>query len=137
MGVIGIEELFLRVTDLDRAVAFYETWFGISVDTRDSERAYLQCERGHLVLQVAESTGRHAGGGPMHFALTVTEDTFDEIVSRLKGSGLPMRGPIVAEPPRRGRALFVFDPDGNEAEVNTRYLYPDAPLRARPEAPKP
>jgi hypothetical protein len=22
-----------------------------------------------------------------------------------------------------GRALFVFDPDGNEAEFNTRYLY--------------
>jgi hypothetical protein len=28
-----------------------------------------------------------------------------------------------AQPPRKGRALFIFDPDGNEVEVNTRYLY--------------
>ena len=41
-------------------------------------------------------------------------------------------GVIYADPPwhfrnyserGEGRTLFVFDPDGNETEVNTRYLY--------------
>ena len=94
----------------------------------DHERAYLQCERGHLVLQIANSTGRHQAGGPMHFAFTVTEQTFDEVVKRVVASGDQTRGPIDRQEPFKGRALFIFDPDGNETEVNTRYLYP-APLR--------
>jgi catechol 2,3-dioxygenase-like lactoylglutathione lyase family enzyme len=129
MGVIGIEELFLRVRDLERAVAFYTEVVGLALDAHDDERAYLQAERGHLVLQVDGSSGRHQGGGPLHFALTVTEDAFDDIAARVAAGGFTSRGPITMEPPRRGRALFVFDPDGNEAEVNTRYLYPGVPLR--------
>ena len=35
---------------------------------------------------------------------------------------------IERKPPLKGRALFIFDPDGNETEVNTRYLY-EGPLR--------
>ena len=31
------------------------------------------------------------------------------------------RGPMLSG--QKGRALFVYDPDGNEAEINTRYLY--------------
>jgi len=64
----------------------------------------------------------------MHFAFTVTEDTFDGVVKKLVGSEYRTRGPIERQEPYKGRALFIFDPDGNETEVNTRYLY-GAPLR--------
>jgi catechol-2,3-dioxygenase len=128
MGFIGLEEIFLKVRDLDRAIEFYHGTLGIPLDKRDQERAYLQCERGHVVLQIENSTGRHQAGGPLHFAFTVTEDTFDEIVKKVATPEYRTRGPIERQAPRRGRALFIFDPDGNEAEVNTRYLY-DAPLR--------
>ena len=128
MGFLGIEEIFLTVQDLDRAIDFYHTKLGIPLAKRDSERAYLQCERGHLVVQIANSTGRHQGGGPMHFAFTVTEDTFDEVVKTFGFSEHRTRGPIERKEPFKGRALFIFDPDGNETEVNTRYLY-RAPLR--------
>src|SRR5262245_38599460 len=122
MGFVGIEEIFLKVHDLDRAIDFYHHKRGIPLDKRDQERAYLQCERGHLVVQVANSTGRHQAGGPMHFAFTVTEETFDEVFKTFSVSEYRTRGPV------KCRALFIFDPDGNEAEVNTRYLYP-GPLR--------
>ena len=128
MGFVGIEEIFLKVQDLDRALAFYHSDLGIPLDKRDHERAYLQCDRGHLVLQIANSTGRHQAGGPMHFAFTVTEDTFDGVVKKLVGSEYRTRGPIERQEPYKGRALFIFDPDGNETEVNTRYLY-GGPLR--------
>jgi catechol-2,3-dioxygenase len=128
MGFVGIEEIFLRVHDLDRAIDFYHTKLGIPLAKKDTERAYLQCERGHLVLQIENSTGRHQGGGPLHFAFTVTEDTFDEITKTFSSSEYRTRGPIERKAPLKGRALFIFDPDGNETEVNTRYLY-EGPLR--------
>jgi catechol 2,3-dioxygenase-like lactoylglutathione lyase family enzyme len=128
MGFVGIEEIFLQVKDLDRAIDFYHQKMGIPLDKHDEERAYLQCDRGHLVLQIENSSGRHQAGGPLHFAFTVTEDTFDKVVETFVGSEFQTRGPIERQEPFKGRTLFIFDPDGNETEVNTRYLY-DAPLR--------
>ncbi len=128
MGFVGIEEIFLQVKDLDKAIDFYHHKLGIPLDKRDEEKVYLQCDRGHIVLQIENHTGRHQGGGPLHFAFTVTEDTFDEVVKTFVGSEYQTRGPMDREAPRKGRTLFIFDPDGNETEVNTRYLY-DAPLR--------
>lgn len=120
-GAIGIEEIFLDVRNLDRSVAFYSGLLGIPVATRNAERAYLQCDHSHVVLQVHGHSGRHRGGGPMHFAFTVTEDAFDAIVARVVGGQTFTRGPMGRR--GEGRALFMLDPDGNEAEVNTRYLY--------------
>ena len=88
---------------------------------QNDERAYLQSERSHVVLQAKGHGGRHRGGGPMHFAFTVTEDTFDEVAGRAAAANIFTRGPMGAR--GKGRALFMLDPDGNEAEVNTRYLY--------------
>ncbi len=121
MGILGIEEIFLDVKDLARAVAFYQDLIGLPVVMRTDERAYLQCERSHVVLQVKEHTGRHQGGGPMHFSFTVTEDVFDEVAERAAATNIFTRGPMGKR--GAGRALFMLDPDGNEAEVNTRYLY--------------
>ena len=121
MGVIGIEEIFLKVKDMDKALDFYHGILGLPIDKQDDERTYLQAERGHIVLQIENHTGGHQGGGPLHFAFTVSEDTFDEILDKFAGSKHFTRGPYG----ERGqeRALFMIDPDGNEAEVNTRYLY--------------
>ena len=121
MGVIGIEEIFLDVKDLARAVDFYHSVLGIPVVRRDDQRAYLQCEHSHVVLQVHGHSGRHRGGGPMHFSFTVTENVFDEITGRAVGSQIFTRGPMGKR--GKGRTLFMIDPDGNETEINTRYLY--------------
>src|SRR6266704_4679377 len=52
MGFVGIEEIFLKVHDLEKAIDFYHRKLGIPLAKQDTERAYLQCERGHLVLQI-------------------------------------------------------------------------------------
>ena len=59
----------------------------------------------------------------MHFAFTVSESTFDQVVANFLGSEYRTRGPMDEDAPMQGRALFIFDEDGNETEVNTRYLY--------------
>ena len=120
MGIIGIEEIFLDVKDLAQSVSFYNEIIGVPIAKQDKQRVYLQLEQSHVVLQLPGS-GRHRGGGPMHFAFTVTEDTFDEVVARAVGAQIFTRGPMGEE--GVGRTLFIMDPDGNEAEVNTRYLY--------------
>jgi catechol-2,3-dioxygenase len=121
MAVIGIEEIFLKVKDIKAAIAFYNGILGIPLDKQDGERTYLQTERGHLVLQIENHSGRHQGGGPLHFAMTVTEEDFDDIMAKFEGSRYFTRGPYGER--GQGRAFFMIDPDGNEAEVNTRYLY--------------
>jgi catechol-2,3-dioxygenase len=121
MAVVGIEEIFLKVKDMVKAIEFYNGILGIPLDKQDGERTYLQLDRGHLVLQIENHTGRHQGGGPLHFAMTVTEEEFDEILAKFDGGRYFTRGPYGEK--GKGRALFMIDPDGNEAEINTRYLY--------------
>ena len=121
MSVIGIEEIFLAVKDMKKSLRFYHEILGIPIDKQDEERTYLQTERGHIVLQILNHTGRHNGGGPLHFAMTVTEETFDQILSRFQGEKYFTRGPYGEI--GKGWALFMMDPDGNETEINTRYLY--------------
>ena len=106
---------------MEKSIEFYNGILGIPIDKQDSERTYLQTERGHILLQIINHTGRHNGGGPLHFAFTVTEDSFDEISEKFKGEMYFTRGPYGEK--GNGRALFIIDPDGNEAEINTRYLY--------------
>ena len=57
----------------------------------------------------------------MHFTFTVTEDSFDEISEKFNGRMYFTREPYVEK--GKGRELFIIDPDGNETEINTRYLY--------------
>ena len=52
------------------------------------------------------------GGGPLHFAFTVTEDSFDEISEKFKGGMYFTRGLYGKK--GKGRALFITDPDSNE-----------------------
>ena len=121
MAVIGIEEIFLKVRDMGKSIEFYNGILGLQIDKRDCERTYLQAEQSHLVLQIENHTGRHQGGGPLHFAMTATEENFDEILNKFKGSQFFTRGPYGKR--GEGRSLFMLDPDGNETEINTRYLY--------------
>ena len=93
MGVIGIEEIFLKVKDMEKALDFYHGIVGLAIDKQDGERTYLQAERGHIVLQIENHTGRHQGGGPLHFAFTVSEETFDELLDKFAGSRHFTRGP--------------------------------------------
>ncbi|MED5359757.1 MAG: hypothetical protein VYD85_15280 [Pseudomonadota bacterium] len=82
-------------------MAFYHGILGIPLDKQDGERTYLQMEREHLVLQIENSTGRHQGGGPLHFAMTVSEEEFEKFLASLKGTDISRAGLMA----RRGRVV--------------------------------
>ena len=46
MAIIGIEEIFLKVKDMEKAIEFYHSILGMPLDKQDGERTYLQTERG-------------------------------------------------------------------------------------------
>ena len=50
-GFVGLEEVFLKVKDLDASVHFYHELLGIPLERTDEWQAYLQCEGSHVVLQ--------------------------------------------------------------------------------------
>ena len=121
MSIIGLEEIFLAVKNMEKSIEFYISILGIPIDKQDSERTNLQTERGHIVLQIFNHAGRYNGGEPLQFAFTMTEDSFDEISEKFKVGMFFTREPYGEK--GKGRALFIIDPDGNETEINTRYLY--------------
>ena len=53
MSIIGIEEIFLAVKNMEKSIEFYNGILGIPIDKQDSERTYLQSERGHIVLKLS------------------------------------------------------------------------------------
>ena len=55
MSVIGIEEIFLGVKDMEKALAFHHELLGIPID----KRTYPKMDRGHIVPQLHNHTGRH------------------------------------------------------------------------------
>ena len=57
----------------------------------------------------------------------VLEEKFDRFHFKFEGGRFFTRGPYGER--GRNRALFIIDPDGNETEINTRYLY-GVPQRA-------
>ena len=56
MSIIGIEEIFLAVKNMEKSIEFYNGILGIPIDKQDSDRTYLQTEIGHIVLQIINHT---------------------------------------------------------------------------------
>jgi catechol 2,3-dioxygenase-like lactoylglutathione lyase family enzyme len=98
----GVSELTLEVVDLGRSVQFYAEVLGLPVVERWQHRGVVWVMAG----------GR--GGIHVHYALYIDEDSFDEVVERLRGFGHDVH---IDED--RGRAAYVHDPDGNVVELWT------------------
>jgi catechol-2,3-dioxygenase len=120
--VRGVSELVLEVVDLDRAERFYSEVLGFPVVERWNDRgavwlmAGTQTRIGLWRPQVGLAGGR--GGVHVHYALQIDEGDFDGAVERLRLVGYEPE--IVSfDDDRRGRALYVTDPDGNVVEFWT------------------
>jgi catechol 2,3-dioxygenase-like lactoylglutathione lyase family enzyme len=120
--VRGVSELVLEVLDLDRAERFYVEVLGFPVVERWKERgavwlmAGTQTRIGLWRPQVGLAGGR--GGLHVHYALQIADGDFDDAVERLQLAGYEPE--IVSfDDDRRGRALYVTDPDANVVEFWT------------------
>ena len=119
----------LTVTDLDRALEFYERALGLRVRTRDAESATLHAGGGaDLLVLVAEPGARPAGrhAGLYHVALLhPSRHELARAAARLAETRTPILG---ASDHGISEAIYLPDPDGNEIELaadRPRDAWPD------------
>jgi len=113
--ILRLGHVEYRVTDLERARAFYVDLLGFVETSRDRERLYLRGleEREHhsFVLRKA------ASAGVSHFAFRVAgEDDLDGLQRRCESAGRPTRWVAGGEEEGQGRALRVQDASGLPVE---------------------
>jgi len=130
----------LNVTNLDRAVDFYEAVFGFDVVRRGRVRgsAWVHLGTNHDVLltlwEQCAVPASYAFAGLHHLSFEV--DTFESLAAieqRASASGAIMRS-VASRPSPQALTgqVFFFDPDGIRLEV---YTESDVPLRGAGEGP--
>ena len=119
----GIHHVAIRVTDLERSVAFYERHFDLRVASRmtlasGADIAFLAHPAGGAQLElIAGLDDHHVGDGLVHHVAFGVDDV-PATFARLRGAGVPM---IEAAPVTlaNGRQLFSCrGPDGERLQVS-------------------
>jgi glyoxylase I family protein len=129
MDVVDIDHVALRITDLDRSLAFYRDLLGMEVRDRDRYEAgevpYVAVVAGGRHLHLVPTDGPIDVGGE-HVCLLVrssgtgTRAELDALVADLREAGIEVEAD---EPHERygayGRdwAAYVRDPDGRRVEL--------------------
>ena len=133
---VGIGHVHLKVSDLDRSLAFYRDVLGFDLTQRFGRQAAFLSAGGyhhHIGLNTWES----AGGSPppvgttglYHLAvLYPTRAELADALRRLMEAGIPIEG---ASDHGVSEALYLRDPDGNGVE-----LYWDRPREEWPRDPE-
>ena len=130
-----IGHIHLQVTDLDRALAFYQGVLGFELTLRYGEQAAFVSAGGyhhHIGLNTWHSRGgrpaqREGAAGLYHAAILYpTRADLGRVLRRLQEAGYPLSG---AADHGVSEALYLDDPDGNGLE-----LYWDRPETEWPRA---
>jgi catechol 2,3-dioxygenase-like lactoylglutathione lyase family enzyme len=113
----GISHIAMKVTDLDRAVRFYEQAFGARQYFRNATTAQVLGPGPTDVMAFElDPDGAGKAGGLIHFGLRLTgPEALDGVVAAVLAAGgtLKVRGDFGDNQPY----AFVFDPDGYEIEI--------------------
>ncbi|HEX2173167.1 MAG TPA: VOC family protein [Dehalococcoidia bacterium] len=111
-----VQNVFYRVADLDRSIAFYGDVIGLKLKFRDGSK-WAEFDAGNvsLGLELLEGQGTAGAGGGV---VVLRGPGLDELLERVRSAGYAQIGEIDQRP--YGRIARFADPDGNE--VN--YLEP-------------
>jgi catechol 2,3-dioxygenase len=131
---VDIGHVHLRVSDLERALAFYRDILGFEVMTQWPSAAFLSAGGYHH--HIGLNTWQSEGGGPpppgttglFHAAIRYpTRAALADALRRLRDAEYPLSG---ASDHGVSEALYLGDPDGNGLE-----LYWDRPREEWPREP--
>lgn len=106
----GISAIWLPVTDMQRAVAFYRDDLGLEVTEHDGDWTEVTTGDQRIGLNASESP---SGDGGAVIAFNVED--IDTAVSELAGKGVKFADGISDHP--WGRIAPFKDPDGNDLQV--------------------
>jgi len=108
----GIEIVVFKVSDLGRAVEFYEQKLGLKLAYKDDAEHWAEVDAGaiHLGLHQAEPFG-----GARNPFVSFRVDDLDATVATLRERGVEFVGEVVTD--AVGRNVTVKDPDNNQFEL--------------------
>ncbi len=132
---VDIGHVHLKVSDIDRALAFYEGVLGFDVTVRLGDEAAFLSAGGyhhHIGLNTWESRGGspppREATGLFHTAIRFPDRrTLAQAVERVLDAGIPLTG---ASDHGVSEAVYLRDPDDNGVE-----LYRDRPREEWPTGP--
>lgn len=123
----GVDHLVLKVTDIDKTVAFYESVLGLRVE-RIFKKIHLHQVRcganliDLIALQPGDTLPPPAQRGIEHFCLSIEAD-MDALLQSLRDMGVQViRGPMEVYGAKGfGSSIYIADPDGYEIELKVGY----------------
>lgn len=124
--VRAVDHFVLRVSDLDRALAFYRDLLGLPVEGVEAfangAKPFVSLRIGEALLDLVPDPSYDPAaasqGGFVHFCLTL--DDLDATIGRLRAAGVTF---LDEEPVERGGArgigpsIYARDPDGYVVEL--------------------
>lgn len=119
---LGFTHVALQVTDLDRALDFYERFGGMTPVHRrtgsDGVRvAWITDHTRPFVVVLLETPVSHPLGGWAHLGVGVaSREEVDRAVATARAGGVVVHGPFDSGPPVGYYAVLV-DPDGHQLEL--------------------
>ncbi len=125
---LGLDHVVLRVSDLDRAIAFYCDVLGCHMDRRRDDLGLYHLRAGAAQIDLVTLAGPLGEkGGPAagpegrnmdHFCLRIEPFDGPALVEYLRGQGLqPSEISQRYGAEGDGPSLYVQDPDGNTVEI--------------------
>lgn len=119
LRVAGLDHVVLRVSDMDRAIAFYEQVLELKVERRLPEIGLVQLRAGSAMVDlVPRKDGEAAGRNMDHFALRIASLDEAALTAHLRRHGVDpgeVRRRYGAE--GYGPSIYITDPDGNTVEL--------------------
>ncbi|WP_022930608.1 VOC family protein [Patulibacter americanus] len=113
MALKSIDTVWLPVTNMDRAVAFYRNALGLEVLEHDGDWSEVTAGDQKIGLNGSKSESPSGDGGAV-LAFGVTGDIEDE-VRALKDQGVEFTGELSEHP--WGKIAPFRDPDGNDLQL--------------------
>lgn len=113
--IIGIQDIYLNVSDMDRAVSFYRDVLGLKITEQDQYWTAMGVGGVRIGLHWSEGADipfvpRNAHGAFAGATLTLRSSDLDADTQRLKNSGTTILG---QSDEHWGRLTVFEDPDGN------------------------
>ncbi len=115
--IVGVQDVYVYVQDMERAIHFYRDLLGLTVTYNDGHWAALDVGGVRVGLHATDAgtpvpaIPRDAGGAKAGATLTLKSTAIDEDVGRLRALGVRFLGQIYRAD--WGAVVAFEDPDGN------------------------
>jgi predicted enzyme related to lactoylglutathione lyase len=112
-AVSGIRQVAITVSDVDKALAFYQGILGLEfLFAPNAGLAFVQAGEIRIMLSTPQGAGKVGANSIMYFSVDDIENTFNEFVSN--GAQAERSPALAAQMPDHELWIgFLKDPDGN------------------------